>query len=416
MKRSLRLMILLLTVLFSLACVMPNITISMPTGENPQSLPDAQSPVGVTQSAVPEQPAGMEPTLTITASPNVPAAVAVNEFNSGVVRLYSLNGQLITAIDAPGLEYGGTHTVHLAGRLSDASIPLAYQVYANDGQILGSNSGQVTTLANVPDFVGMAGAAGGSSLAYSTAEYGQNSLLTKLFFGDINTLASSRLLLSLEDPTYRAIKPLGIHLQAGIPVGVWYTMLPYGIGGDFVFEPTEGLYHVDINTGTVTDHSNNVSNSPALSIDQTWVANGRGAPGNGTFHIYNLLSGENIGFNPNAASERGAGCGVFSPAHQYVAWMEGSGWTMSETPNFHSTVRVGTIRGEWLADYPDIMFADSLGTPVTRAEPAGWLDENRLLVQIHGVEWYETTLAVVDTASGAITFFAPGVFLGFVYP
>jgi len=220
----------------------------------------------------------------------------------------------------------------------------------------------------------------------------------------------------MDDPEGRAIKPLALYAEGGVPTGVWYTLRPWGIGGDIVFDPTEGLYYVNISDGTITEYNDNVSRSASMSFDQVWAANARGIPGNGTFHIYNFQTGENYGFNPLPSSERGAGYGVFSRSNQYVAWMEGSGWTMAETPNFHATIRVGTTGGAWLVDYPDIMLASLLGTAVAWAEPVGWLDDQRLVLQTRGTDWSDASVVVMDITTNYLTYLTSGAFVGFVYP
>ena len=70
--------------------------------------------------------------------------------------------------------------------------------------------------------------------------------------------------------------------------------------------------------------------------------------------IRNIQSGVNISFPlQSAVDPRGAGNATFSPGNHYVAWMEGNGFQMSETPNFHSVVRVGNMNGNIIAEFAD---------------------------------------------------------------
>jgi len=344
----------------------------------------------------------------------MPSAIAIVQVNHAAVSIYSLNGQLLTEISTPGLENAGAESVHIAGKLADAYLPVAYFTYGNGGQIMLNTNGQISPLVNAPYFASMAGASGQSILSYSTAEFGQSTLRSQLFVSPINTISYTGPAVSMDDPNGRAIKPLAIRVENGVPTGVWYTLRPWGIGGDIVFDPTEGFYYINLNDGRITEYD--VLNSASMSQDQVWVANSRGNPANGTFYIYNILTGENHGFNPLPSTDRGAGYGVFSPSDQTVAWMEGSGWTMAETPSFHATIRVGTIKGDLLVDYPDTMLASLLGTAVSWVEPVGWLDDQRLVLQIRGSEWSDASVVTMDITTNYLTYLAAGSFVGFAYP
>jgi hypothetical protein len=414
MKRAI--FVLMILLLASLACALPNIAIAWPTEppgqppvvtQAPATQPTEQPPV-VTQPPATQTP--IQPTATL------PIAIAIVQAEHAAVNIYSLNSQLLAEIGAAGLENAGPESVHIAGRLAPTYPAVAYFTYSNGGQIMLNTNEQIAPLVNAPNFASMLGAPGQPILSYSTAEFGQTALRSQLFVSPIDTLFNAGPAVSLDDPEGRAIKPLAIHVDGGVPTGVWYTLRPWGIGGDIVFDPTEGLYYVNISNGTITEYNDNVSRSASMSFDQVWAANARGIPGNGTFHIYNLQTAENYGFNPLPSSERGAGYGVFSPSNQYVAWMEGSGWTMAETPNFHATIRVGTTGGVWLVDYPDTMLASLLGSAVAWAEPVGWLDDQRLVLQIRGTDWRDASVVVMDITTNYLTYLTAGMFVGLVYP
>jgi hypothetical protein len=414
MKRPI--FVLMILLLASLACGLPNITIAWPTE------PPGQ-PLVVTQAPATEPPAGPAVTVPPVTEPptglpalNLPNGIVVDTQDGYGLILVDVKGSYITERATPGLGSAGPESVHVAGSSETNSTPLVYQSWDNGGAILANVNEQITTLAAVPNFASMLGVPGQPILSYSTAEFTNNGLRSQLFVSPLDTLFHAGPAVSREDPEGRAIKPLAIYVEGGVPTGVWYTLQPWGIGGDIVFDPTEGIYYVNINDGTITERMDKISRSASMSFDQVWAAYASGIPGNGTFHIYNFQTGENYGFNPLPSSERGAGYGVFSPSDTYVAWMEGSGWTMAETPNFHATIRVGTTGGAWLVDYPDTMLASLLGTAVAWVEPVGWLDDQRLVLQVRGTDWSDASVVVMDITTNYLTYLTAGTFVGFVYP
>jgi hypothetical protein len=402
--------ILPICLLIALACSFPNVVVSRPT--------ETQPPV-VTQSFATQPPLTQPPLVTqppIISSVPLPNAIAVVRANHAAVNIYSPDGQLLAELGAPGFENAGPQNVHIAGKLAEAYSPMAYYVYGNGGQIMLNTNEQIAPLVNAPNFVSMAGVPGRPILSYSTAEFSQNALHSQLFVSPIDTLFYAGPAISLDDPEGRAIKPLAIFVEGGAPTGVWYTLLPWGIGGDIVFEPTEGLYYVNINDGTISEYLNRANHSVSISFDQIWAAYASGEPGNGAMHIYNFQTGQNYSFSPLPSSDRGAGFAVFSPSNTYVAWMEGSGWTMSETPSFHPTIRVGTTGGALLMDYPDTMLANLLGTTVAWVHPVGWLDDQRLVLQVRGTNWDDSSVVIMNITTNYLTYVTAGTFVGFVYP
>jgi hypothetical protein len=118
-----------------------------------------------------------------------------------------------------------------------------------------------------------------------------------------------------------------------------------------------------------------------------------------------------------ASEPRGAGNAFFSPDAQYVAWMEGDGRQMAETPDFKTTVRVGQQDGTVVADLPMNRFEDVAGIgSISRAEPVEWLDNQTVIVQVRGQEWSQTALLRYNVVSKAASYLAPGEFLGLMYP
>jgi hypothetical protein len=225
------------------------------------------------------------------------------------------------------------------------------------------------------------------------------------------------------DPQSFATIPLAVQASNNEPQGVWFSLMPYGIGGDIVFPPHKGLYYLDLMAGGpetlfLTDDFNPVGLSPDLN----WVAyaptdNGFVSGQNPRITLYNLYTTVGIDIPINPASDRGAGFAVFSPDNQYVAWMEGSGWMMAETPNFHSKVVIADINGNILAELPDNVLAAQSGDPnSTWVRPMGWLDAETLIVDVRGEDWNNTSLVKVRFDGSNIAYLASGQFEGFTYP
>ena len=107
----------------------------------------------------------------------------------------------------------------------------------------------------------------------------------------------------------------------------------------------------------------------------------------------------------------------FSPDNTQVAWLEGSGFQMSDTPNFHAVLRVAPTSADvqLVKQKTDTEFANAVGLPNLWIRPATWLDNTNLLVEGRGNTWEEAYLLKLNTESGAITLFAKGVYLGKYY-
>lgn len=118
-----------------------------------------------------------------------------------------------------------------------------------------------------------------------------------------------------------------------------------------------------------------------------------------------------------ADEPRGTGDAILSPNAEYVAWMEADGSLMAEVPNFKTTVRIGQRDGTIVAELPMNMFEGTVGIgPLSRAEPVGWLDNQTVIVQVRGQEWEQVALLRYEVLSQGISYLAPGMFMGLVYP
>mgnify|MGYP006303821269 CR=1 FL=1 len=225
------------------------------------------------------------------------------------------------------------------------------------------------------------------------------------------------------DPTSYAVQPLAVQASGGQVEGVWYSLMPWGIGGDIVFAPRKGLYYLDISAGGTEELFLTEDYNPqGISPDLTWIAYmpadyGFVEEDSANLTLYNLYSTVMVEIPLRPTSDRGAGYVVFSPNNQYVAWMEGSGWMMAETPNFHSKVLIADINGNILAELNDRDVATVAGSPnATWVEPVGWLDGETLLVEVIADDWNNRTLVKMRFDGSQMSVLATGQFAGFIYP
>ena len=90
---------------------------------------------------------------------------------------------------------------------------------------------------------------------------------------------------------------------------------------------------------------------------------------------------------------------------------------MAEVPNFTSRLRIANSAGAISADIPASTFASAAGDPtVSYVVPVGWLDDEYLLMEARGDEWYNPALIKVRYDGSGLTKIGEGNFAGFIYP
>ena len=414
MKRTLPFILVVLALLLtSLACSLP-IT-APPTPTATLTAPPAIPP---TNTLVPPPTLTLEPPTPEPAQlPYQPAGFIVSPPGGGSVSIYDRNVQFITGLSTPGYWGDNLSSAHLAGRLSGGTANLAFIYYSWDVQALSAGTlGATNSLLSLTDFFRLVGVPGSPYIAYVRTEYTDTGLRSYLIAGDYATIASAPVARSVMDSSYNAMRPLAIADDHGTPLGIYYTFVPFGIGGDIVFEPRTSLNYLDLATNEVQTLLS-VDTSPiGLSPDLTWVAYTGLAPNPITIApLANLGSPLVIPLLPD--SDRGAGDAVFSPDNQYVAWKEGSGWMMAETPNFHATIRIATTSGTVSAQIPDSAIKPLIGNPTAIwLEPAGWLDGQTLLLVARGDDYDQPMLLRVNADGSGLAVLMPGSLAGFVYP
>jgi hypothetical protein len=411
-------------ILTSVACQLPVITpvtpiptnTSMPpspTRTQPSNIPNEPS---ATPLPPPQTPTTIPPTLAPVEPHLQPAGMVVAPATGGNVFLYDRNIQLIGQYASPSFNNRMGFS-HLAGSLTGQPAPLAlvYYTYESSSLMVTDSQGP-QPLRNVPGFFAMCGIPGEAYIAFSSIEYADTGLSSALIAGNLDGIPNAPVIMTVLDTDGYAVRPLAIRQQDGQPVGVYYTSVPYGIGGDIVFEPRRALQFYDIST-YVSQQVLGIGESPVgISPDLEWIA-------------YTSVNVSPIRIallaNPGAAvtiplledSDRGAGAAVFSPDNRYVAWKEGSGFSMSDTPNFHAIIRIATTSGEVIGQIDDTTLSALVGgIDYPWVEPVGWLDSETLLIELRGYNWEDAYLLRVAPDGSNPSLLVTGSFVGFIYP
>jgi putative hemolysin len=375
-------------------------------------------------SAPPSTPNFVQAPLPIQAT-GVPIPFAV---------LVNTGDQLgITAYDRSGLSLGEWQTsprtgqIHAASPITDGiiSTPLVFWSWGvedNSNQLNFNLGGNITLLFSTSDptvmVTDMVGVPSSPMIAYSTLQYEENGALirSKVYLGEYQSLASAPPILVIESRDSEYITPLAIRMSEEKPVGIWFTYHMFGIGGTpALFTNNSGLYYFDIQSNTIYEFLPADKTFNNLAVNQayaTWVQSN-----SGDMQVTDLVNGQTVSFPKLPESERSAGFGMVSPSGGYVAWEEGINLIPGEEPPVF-TVRIGTMDGNILAEYPHVNFAKTseLGME-TYIKLLGWLSDEVLLVGVSqsGKEG-GTVIVAVNVNENNVTLFTRGEFAGFGYP
>lgn len=415
-------------ILVSLGCGLRSTPSPMPGSVTPTS-PAVVTKSIPTDTLVPTTPPeAFKPTSTKPAEPTTSAFtpphlmpqgfITVNE-NDTSLTFFDVDGKPITEMRAPGLFGSSPRFVHVAGRLSNGvnQIPLIYYSTEHDGSIQMNINEDITTLVINPNITLLLGAPGLTITTYTTHEWRGNTLVSELYLGDIQTLPTAEPIMVRSDPESWAIRPLALHIDGDTPMGVWYTLTPWGIGGDIVFEPRRSLYYLDLSTGDENEYLEPFANPSSFAPDLSWFAYTEGQEAAPLIIVPEQDKQLSITFPLGPESNRGAGNAVFSPDNQYVAWMEGSGYRMAEQPDFHITIRIASTSGKIVTEFPEGALAGAIGTQYIQwVEPVGWLDGHTLLIQVQFDTWSQSAIVSLDLDGNDPSYLAPGMFAGFLYP
>jgi hypothetical protein len=409
MKKSISIIILLVLGLSMLTACIPQIVINT----NPATALPVQPSVQPAPSLTPQQPAG--------AIVKLPKAVFVNT-NDGIGLTYvNLQGQTITELKTPGISFPGPRYVHIAGNIPQGpiQIPLVYFAYQPEPALMVNTNDQIVELLKSQNFNGLAGAAGLPVIAFTLLNPKNNNLESKLFVSTLKDIPQAVAVITQSDQNSLSIVPIAVDALGEKINGVWFTKCPWGIGGDIVFDPFGGLYYYDHSNGQVKEILDGTLSFQGISLDRSMAASVNNTnAGQGLIKIFNIKTNTSTSIQLDAGSDRGGGYVEFSPDNRFMAWMEGSGFQMAETPNFHSRIRVaqlGDVPG-LVRDVTDSAVVNALGySLVGRLLPVGWLDNQVLLIEVHQENWENASLVKLDVITGKLSEFSKGSFVGFGY-
>lgn len=399
MKPRILLYPFLILLLAGLAC---SINIPQPATQPPGGNP----PAATTEPVTGEPPAlnGLLPSGLILSKPDGPIAFS----------FYDDSGVFLGIRETPSIPYPSSARVFPISGTGSGLPTLVYYTSSNGYHLMQNDGSGETILQTFSQDIPMGtmiGVPAQPLLAYTTVRILTNGRETALYVGNLETIAANQYLLLNGD----SIIPLHIEEEGGVPVGVWYTRLE--AVGDAIFDPTHGLYHLDLANRSVSEVPGSGDFIDLnLSPDASWVAyRDRGTPAPFSLTVRQLSSGETHTFPLLPGIDQGAGEGVISPDNLHVAWMEGAGNFMGVTTDFHSTLRFGSTDGATLLDLPSSSFDGVAGFAVAYVRPMGWMDNQTVIVQVLNSAWEQDTILSVNL-SGGIKFIDSGNFICFTYP
>ncbi len=394
---------------------------SLPT---PTSTPTSLPTPLITEA--PTMPPVPTPTEALTPTPPppglyLPNGIATFSQATGKVTYYDLQGQVLVELQATNIGTGIYQQAHIAGplTLSPAPVlpPLVYYAAKNGGELWQNNNNSESVLRAAPNLFSLVGIPGQSFMAFSTAEGTDVGLRSTLYLGDLQSLPSGGAVLEATNTESYAVKALAIGMSEDQPVGVWYTTVPYGIGGDIVFEPRKNLNYLTVATYQSQSYLDSTKAPIGISDDQTWVAYTAAGGVAPVTILHNFDSATAVSINLDAASDRGAGDAVFSPDNHYIAWREAAGSLANQPSTFRETIRIAAVDGTVILNIPDTALLSASGfSQIDRVIPAGWLDPQTLVLDVRDSTTASACVLKLAVDTGTVSSLVPGSFIGLIYP
>lgn len=341
------------------------------------------------------------------------------------VSFFGLDGLALGEVRIPAQAWVSRNTLHIAGaNTGNVNIPLIYFQPSIEGNcdtcglwlVKDEQSSQFLHFNEIEAMVGVPGA-DLVTLVERLQLADSGILRSSMFLGDPSNLSTAQPVQVVDSSESLAIVPIAIQMNADDPIGIFYTQRPFGIGGEIVFDPLMGLFYLDLATNSSSEILPSSFAFSSLSASQKMVAySERGTGIDGGIKIRDLGNLQEKFFQILSDSDRGAGMVVISPDDTCLAWLEVRG-SLSED-NFHATLRVASMDGKSIQEYPQEQFIKTAGLgEAIWVTPFGWLDNSSLLVGVRsmGKDSQAANLRL-DILTGQVTYLAPGVFMGFLYP
>jgi hypothetical protein len=406
------------------SCALPSAT-ALPTLQQASPTfmpPTASTPLTIEPTIAPSLPPADTPTATpVSTNLYLPAGFATMPTGGGRIVYYDLLGQQIGELSTPGLLSGTVQQVHIAGPISyspDSILPpLVYYVFDNGGELWLNNNNDLSLIKPVANLYSIQGVYGKPLMAYSQVIYQDIGLQSLVYMGDLQSLATANPILDSTNSQSYTVKPLAITTENDLATGVWYTIVPYGIGGDIIYEPNRTLNYLNLADNQIRTYLSLEYGLTGLSDDQTWVAYNQSGQVSSLTIMNNFDFSATVTYPLLDGYDRGAGNAVFSPDNQYLAWKEAGGSLMDQPPSFREAIRVATLDGNVITDMTDTSLLPASGlTEIDWVVPLGWIDTETLALEVRGSNWDDVSILSLKFDGSNPTYLASGAFVGFLYP
>jgi hypothetical protein len=399
---------------------------TLPPAATQTSLPSPTIIPSATQTIEPTlqpttQPSPEIPSTPISSNLYLPNGIAALTTSGGKVTYYDLLGKPIAELQDANMGMRPYRQAIVAGSYAGSpnpSVPpLVYYVFENGGELWKNADNNVSLLKSAPNLLNLINAPGTEILSYNLLEYSDAGLKSRVYLTDLQALPTAEPIFETTNSQSTAIQPLAIALEADQPVGLWYTNIPYGIGGNIVFEPRQSLAYLDLTNFQMKTYLDTTKAPVGISDDQAWFAYTPVGSVGPLSIIKNFDSSTLLSVPLKEESNRGAGNAVFSPDDHYIAWKEASDTGSSGTGLAQQTIRIASIDGTLISEIPDASLAEVSGIPeVGWVVPVGWLDTQTLALEVSDSTGDHASIVTVKFDGTGLALLTPGKFVGFLYP
>ena len=257
---ELRFILALIFLLITGSCSSNSTTQATPTQISVPIASSTQTEIPTIEPTLPPSPLPADTPTATPISTNLYLPTGITTFSSGnsKVSYYDFQGQLLGELQSVNLGIGSLQQAVIAGTLTNSPSPslppLVYHTFENGGELWQNDNSNVTLLRAAPNLLNIINSPGKGIFAITLLEYLDYGLGSNLFVGDLQTITTVDPILQSTSTESTAVKPLAISITDGQPAGIWYTSVPYGIGGDIVFEPRTSLNYLNLSDYQTQTH------------------------------------------------------------------------------------------------------------------------------------------------------------------